>query len=238
VGTGGTVNRLAFFVAGIVFAVVGKASTITITFDPSQPTPPGQTGPAPAAQTAASSLSYWGVTFESSAINDPAICDDKGPLCFGDTIDTAGADLNFLADPVLSGSLNGSSSLTLNFLNPTTILDFGAVVATSTDEPLSVALSGPQFSGATPIVITLQALNGAILSEGQFTYSGSPFTTAVITFVSDSTQIFAIDNLTYNTPGTPVPEPKTTSILIAGFLCVGVSILRRRIPKRHALHVD
>jgi hypothetical protein len=133
-------SRLAFFAVGIVFAVVGKASTIAITFDPTQPTPPGQSGPAPAAKTAASVLSYWGVTFESTAVSDPSICDDNGPLCFGDTIMTSGLNLNFLTDPVLSGTLNGSSNLTLTFLNPTTILDFGAVVGTSTDEPLSVAL--------------------------------------------------------------------------------------------------
>jgi hypothetical protein len=204
----------AIFVA---LAGAGPAAAITITFDPTQATPPGQSGPPPATQTPASTLSYWGITFHSSAANDPSICGGRGPLCFADTIGTAALGLNFLTDDILSGSLTGSPALTLTFLNPTTILDFGAVVGTSTSEPLSVSLFGPQFTGKSPVVINLQALNGASLSEGEFSYSGSPITGAVITFSSDGAPIFGIDNLTYNQQ---VPEPGAMALIGGGLICI------------------
>jgi hypothetical protein len=206
----------------VACAAIGKADPITITFDPSQSPPPGQIGAAPSALTPASLLSYWGVTFGSSATDDPSVCGDQGPLCFGDTIGTADLGLNFLTDDVLSGSITGSPNLTLTFAAPTTTLDFGAVVGTSTDEVLSVALSGPGFSGTTPEVVLLQATDGAVLSEGEFEYSGTPITQAVITFSSDASAIFAIDNLTYDLPASQAPEPKTFVFFSLGLISVGL----------------
>jgi hypothetical protein len=215
-------------VALMAFASIGQASSTTINFDPTQPTPPGQTGLPPMAGTPASMLSYWGVAFQSSALSDPSICNDQGPLCFGDTIGTADLGLHFLVDDVLSGSLTGSPNLTLTFLSPTTVLDFGAVVGTSTTELLSVALFGPGFSGTSPLTIQLQAIGGAVLSEGQFSYSGQPITQAVITFSSDSTPIFAIDNLTYNVAAPAVPEPNPFTLLTSGLLFIGLFTRLRR----------
>lgn len=205
------------------------AAPITITFDPTQATPPGQTGPPPGAETAASTLSYWGVTFKSTASDNPDICGGAGPLCFGDVIGTSALGLMYLTDDVLSGSLIGSSTLTLTFANPTAILDFGAVVGTSTNEPLSVALSGPQFVGTSPQTITL---SGTTLSEGEFTYSGSPITQAVITFSSDASPIFAIDNLTYQPQiSSTVPEPESVALFGVGLLCL---VALRRFRTRSA----
>jgi hypothetical protein len=188
-----------------------KATPITITFEPTQPAPSGQSGAGPAAQTAASLLSYWGVTFGSSASHDPGICGGEGPLCFGDQIGTSSLGLNFLTDDVLSGAISGSSVLTLTFWSATTVLDFGAVVGTSDNEILSVKLIGPQSTSTQ----TLQ------LQPDFSAYLGAAITQAPITFSSDATPIFAIDNLTFDDPNTQVPEPNTPSLLGSVLLLVG-----------------
>jgi hypothetical protein len=204
----------------LTFAAVANATNITITFDPSQATPPGQTGAPPAAETPANTLSYWGITFSSSEPDNSDICGGTAPLCFSDAIGTAALGLTYLTDNVLSGSLDpvtGTGTLTLSFATPTNILDFGALVGTNDTEPLSVALSGPQFTGQSPQVINLQIMSG-YLDEGEFSYSGSPITKAVITFTSDESPIFAIDNLTYDPPA--VPEPKSFVLFSLGSLLI------------------
>src|SRR5271168_162042 len=75
-----TNHSLVTTLAVLAFAAVANASNITITFDPSQATPPGQTGGPPAAETPASTLSYWGVTFSSSEPDNSDICGGAAPL--------------------------------------------------------------------------------------------------------------------------------------------------------------
>lgn len=210
----------AAIVASVLLACTtsAAASLVTITFEPNQSTPVGRSGSAPAAETAASLLSYWGVTFGSTASDDPDICGGEGPLCFGDQIGTSSLGLNYVTDDVLSGSLDGSSVLTLTFAAATTVLDFGAVVGTSDSELLSVELIQSQSTSTQTLL--LQPDLSAVLSEGQFTYVGAPITQAMITFSSDATPIFAIDNLTFNTPTAQAPEPATATLLGLGFLLV------------------
>jgi hypothetical protein len=215
----GTAKAVIVITALVACAPFCEASIITVTFEPTQPTPIGQSGAAPAAETAASLLSYWGVTFGSSASDDPTICGGAGPLCFGDQIGTSSLGLNFLTDDVLSGSTSGSSVLTLTFASATTVLNFGAVVGTSDNEILSVQLIGAQPTATQTLL--LQPDNEALLSEGVFTYSGAAITQAQITFSSDAAPIFAIDNLTFNAPDAQVPEPNTVILLGSVLLLVG-----------------
>lgn len=212
------------------FAAVANANVITISFDQGQKTPAGQTGSAPAWDTSASPPSwesYWGITFVSdvaSSSNNPVICSGNGPLCFNTDIGI-GVSLNqmYLNGHVLAGSLDSGSglgSLTLTFASPTTILDFGALVGTTSAVQLSVALSGPGFPGQSRQIITLSSGVGSDLSENMFDYSGPPITQAVITFNSDGVPVFAIDNLTYSTP--EVPEPGSLTLFGVGLLVICV----------------
>jgi hypothetical protein len=227
-------------------ASVAEAGLVDISFDPLQQHPAGQTGSVPVGETPANSLSYWGVTFTSKEPSNVDVCasgaSNLAALCFGDDINTASLGLTYLSGDVLSGSLSNpdpvtgvsSGSLTLNFLAPTTMLDFGAVVGTGDSELLSVALSGPQYTGAPAETMTLQTLSG-VLSEGEFLYSGAAVTQAVLTFTSDSVPIFAIDNLTFTSP--QVPEPNSLKLFAIAVLFILTQVGSRRAAEVAAAKV-
>lgn len=223
------------------------ADLITVYFDPSQPTPFGELGPAPAAETANNDFSLWGVTYQLTG-GDNSGCSSMGgnSLCFGDTIDTADLGLSLLSDPVLSGPLVPDVSLTLTFAVGTTDLDFASAVGTLLDTsqcavtsetydasmpgcPGSVLLynasnsliSGGNFQWTVP--------NDAAITEGDFSYSGPAVWQAVLTFPgSDSSDTqFAIDNLTYDT-GPIAPEPHTSLLVFLGLALPSIALSRRR----------
>jgi hypothetical protein len=208
---------------------LSMASLITVNFDPSQTTPPGQAGSPPPASTASNDFTLWGVHYLLGG-GDGNGCASIGgdSLCFGDVIGSSGLGLSLLTDPVLEGPIanmsgTASSTLTLIFLSPTTVLDFSVVVGTSiaSDEcPVIVALSGPLYAGGTP---ACYLPNDSPITEGRFTYSGSPITQAVLSFPSDaftSRTVFAFDNLTYEVPGPQAPEPGSLPLLGAGTLAL------------------
>lgn len=145
-----------------------------------------------------------------------------GTAVYGNTYGTVGLGLTDLSDPVLDGPSDGT--LTLQFVDPTTLLQFGVAMGPPSGPPtVTVALSGP--GGFTITVPFTTAIISGSFPEGQFTYNdpNNPITQAVLTFPSDAGP-FLIDNLTYDVqdlsdPG--VPEPASLTLLGCGVLLIG-----------------
>jgi len=226
----GRVIAIVVAILSLVSAASAGTITITNTFDLGQSIPVGAPGPAaPAILTniGGTGLTVMGVTFSFTE-------GGSGFAVYGDTIGTGGLSLTYLSDPVLDGP--GDGTLTLQFADPTTFLQFGAVVGSMSLEVqgVTIALTGPNGFSATQYLST--APGSGPLSEGQYTYNdlNNPITQAVLTFTSDAgTNPFALDNLTYNVNDLgspdPAPEPASLTLLGCGILLVGaVSLARRR----------
>jgi hypothetical protein len=176
-----------------------KLVAFTLTFDelPTQPV---------------DGLSYMGVTFGfkvGGVSSTDAIYNDIGP-----------GTLTYLQDPTLEGTTAGI--LTLDFSTPTDQLEFGVALNSyyAATPAYVVRLYDPSYqligvySGNTsPLVLW---------SEGQFTYSGTLVSRAVIGFNEQAAGRFAMDNLTIN----PIPAPG--AVLLGGIGIGFVSWLRRR----------
>lgn len=221
----------------------GTADIITVEFDPAQTAPGDEIGSAPPAGTASNNFSLWGVQYQLSGGDDTG-CGYMGgnSLCFGDMIGTADLGLTLLTDPVLSGPLLTGVALTLTFAVPTTVFDFATALGTWVDTSQCAATAQP-YSGVTdgcPANVALYGSpgslllggtsswtlpNSALITEGEFFYSGPPVWRAVLTFpgADSSGSEFAIDNLTYQngmTSNAPEPPP---SMLLGLLLAVGAT---------------
>lgn len=203
-----------------VLALAGSASagTMLLTFDP---LPPFQ---------AATGLTVQGVTFNFSI---PGSCEDFSTACYGDNIGTSDLGLVPLIDPVLSGP--GAGVLTMTFAQPSNLFSFDVVLGLmiAEEKGVSVALSGPDYSGPAVLDGATNPQGILDLSVGSFSYTGSYFTQAVVTFAHDTGTTFAIDNLSFNTPdvNTPgVPEPQSWILAASGALLIGLAKIRR--PRR------
>ncbi len=242
----GVHSRLASFVVCLAFfSHLAAANTITVTFSPSQPTPAGETGSAPAGETANNDFSLWGVQYELTGGDGSGCASDGGnTLCFGDTIGTADLGLTLLSDPVLSGPLAQNVELTLSFASATSQLDFAVAVGTLLDTTgcPTVAETYTDSMSECPASVALYSGSGSLISagtfewalpddsfitEGQFSYSGPSVSTAVLTFpaADPSDTEFAIDNLTYQTT-VAVPEPACS--LLIGFALIAIGWRRRQ----------
>ena len=184
----------------VLMFVSGAANAaVTLTFDelPTQ---------------AVDGLSYNGVTFSFKVDWVPstdAVYNGIGP-----------GNLTYLQDASLEG--NSAGVLTLDFANPTDQLDFGIALNSYNAVPTAyvVKLYDPSYNlidtftgGTSPLVLW---------SEGQFTYSGTLVSKAVIGLNSQVSSRFAIDNLSINT----IPAP---GAVLLGSIGVGlVNWLRRR----------
>ena len=236
-------SRIASFALGIAaFAGMCNANLITVYFDPSQPAPAGETGNAPAAETANNNFSLWGVQYQLTG-GDNTGCGLFGgnSLCFGDMIGTAALDLSLLSDPVLSGPLVPGVTLTLTFAVSTTNLDFSAAVGTLLDTTgcPQTAASYTNLTPDCPANVGLFDANGSLITtgtyqwtlpddsfitEGAFAYTGAAIRQAVITFpeADSSYTEFAIDNLTYQTNSAPAaPEPPSSLLLGVAMIAFG-----------------
>lgn len=133
----------------------------------------------------------------------------------------------FVSDPSAIGSTAGA--LTLEFMNPTDVLEFG--VAFSSPNELEHVATINLFDSLGGLVesVALEGGFGFGFPDAQFLYSGAPIKTAVIDFTPSfvlplfPVSEFVFDNLTFN----PVPEPATG--LLAG-ACVLAAAPRRRLP--------
>jgi hypothetical protein len=186
----------------LVLMSTGAANAaVTLTFDelPTQPV---------------DGLSYMGVTFGFTVggiSSTDAIYNGTGP-----------GTLTYLQDPTLEGTTAGI--LTLDFSTPTDQLEFGVALSSYLEATpgFVVRLYDPSgllgvYSGNTSPLI--------LWSEGQFTYSGTPVSRAVIGFNEQVASRFAVDNLTIN-PVSAVPAPG--AILLSSIGLGFVNWLRRR----------
>jgi len=190
---------VAICILFILMSAGAANAAFTLTFDelPTQPV---------------NGLSYSGVNFSFRVGGLPstdAIYHGIGP-----------GTLTYLQDPTLEGTTAGI--LTLDFSTPTDMLEFGVALNSyyAATPAYVVKLYDPSyaligtFSGNTsPLVLW---------SEGQFTYSGTMVSRAVIGFNGQAASRFALDNLTIN----PIPAPG--AVLLSGIGLGLVNWLRRR----------
>lgn len=191
-------RRWWFVLMGLCIVPAALAGTVQLTFD--------ELGTG--SSITANNLSISGVTFQFSG----------GTALYNDSFGTAG-NAALVSDPLLTGPTSGI--LTLNFEIPTTVLQFD--IAMFSGEFISGAYTvtlpggGPLVEDTAPIVL---------FSEGSFSYTGAPVSSAQVTFSSSAPE-FGIDNLVFST----APEPGP-SVLIAGCL-LGMSVVmavrRRRL---------
>ncbi len=201
-------------IGAVLLAGTANAAIVTITFD----SPSNQGVPA-----SGNGLTVQGVTFNATG---------GANVTFGATIGTSFLNIPPLTDGVLDGEVmvnGGNTALILTFLQPTTLLSFDFVLGTVSNAEaagVSVALSGPDFTDPSPQFGSTGAPNGFSLVVGNFSYSGSPFTQAVLTFASDA-QMFAIDNLTFDPP-ILTPEPGSLILVVVGMVLVSGSGVARK----------
>lgn len=207
--------RLVVFVA-LALTTVATAGTVTNTFD------------SPAGPVYPDGLTALGVTYHvTGSLN----------VFYDDQICTACFSLDPLSDPVMDG--DATAVLTLDFQNPSTLLAFDFALGGIQDgdsKAVTVVLSGQGFSGPAMSALTGSPDNFS-LAVGQFSYSGSAFNQAVISFQSGS-QMFALDNLTYNQisrlpPGVnaesfTTPEPGPAFLMLGGLLLLALRYFARR----------
>lgn len=189
----------------LVMSGIAQADPITIRFDELP------------AQTPVNGVSVMGVTFGFHVNNLPST--DARYNVGGPGTST------FLQGPVLEG--NAAGVLTLNFLTPTPLLQFG--VARLTTAQLNPGATVQLFDVGLQSIgsFTVNTSPLILFSEGQFSYSGALISRAVITFNNPSAGTrFALDNLSID----PVPEPATLALFGTGLASIAIK-LRRRIRK-------
>ncbi len=183
---------------GLMSAGAADAA-VTLTFDelPTQPV---------------NGLTYNGVTFGFTVggnASTDAVYNGIGP-----------GSIAYLQDPTLEG--NAAGVLTLNFAQPTDLLQFG--VALNSFNPVTAAYSVKLFDASLSAIGTFSENTYPVVlwSEDLFSYSGTPIGRAVIAFNAQAANRFAVDNLSVNT----IPAP---GAILLGSIGVGlVNWLRRR----------
>ena len=235
--TGGKVSGgLLLAAVFVVFGAVAHADTITVTFDPSQPTPAGESGSPPSAgPVSGNEFSLWGVDYQLSGGDSSGCAGDGGDsLCFGDT--STDAFFSLLSGGELSGPIpdlsgDGSTQLTLTFAGDTNYLAFDlGIVDAEPAIPAEVTLCGDSPSSCEDPTVT-QSLWTTVVNEangftedGEFVSNGLAIHSATITFDAAYSQnglAFALDNLEYDASDTP--EPGTLYLLSLSGLAILVS---------------
>lgn len=193
------------------FAASAQASPLTLTFDEiATPVPGG--------------IESNGVTFSLEVGMAPS-----NDLTYGHS---GLGDLTFVQGKVLEGDAAGV--LTIDFSQPTDIVEFGLAINTITTPDFHAADvelfdTSLQSLGVTPL-LTSSLLT---FSEGSFAYSGPDVMRVVIDFDDAIPALpprFAIDNLTFE-PGVAAPEPvpllQAPLLLLVAALSLGSSLRRR-----------
>lgn len=157
-------------------------------------------------------LSYGGVTFGFTLSGSPSTDAYYGAI--------GPESLMYLQDSSLEGNARGI--LTLDFASPTNSLQFG--IALNTKNSVTGAYTVELFDESLGSLGIISGNTDPLIcwSEGQFTYSGTAISRAVIDFNEQFSRRFAIDNLSTNT----IPAPGAILLGSIGVSCVGW--LRRR----------
>ncbi len=206
----------------IVFShVTASADPITLTFDEVPPGLVSVTNPT-APMGTSPFLTTRGITFEfrvGGLLSADARYGANGPGAF-----------TFVQGNVLEGDAAGI--LTLNFVVPTSQFQFG--IGLTSPNNLAPGLTVELFDSALQSLgvnsINTNRISTSPLSEGTFSYAGTPISRAVLNFNEGALAFprrFALDNLTVN----PIPEP-TTMILLS----TGLAGLAARRSRRKAAH--
>jgi len=187
-----------WMVVGLLSAGAANAA-VTLTFDelPTQPV---------------NGLTYQGVTFGFTVggnYSTDAVYAGIGP-----------GSITYLQDPTLEG--NSAGILTLDFAQPTSLLQFG--VALNTFSPVTAAYSVQLFDASLSLLGAFSENTYPVVlwSEDLFSYSGTAIGRAVLAFNAQAGSRFAVDNLSVST----IPAPG--AILLGSIGVSIVSWLRRR----------
>lgn len=203
-----TFLTLALLMAGC--GAIANAATLQIHFDE-------------LSTQSASGVSLQGVTFGFTVGGSAS-----GNATFNADLPAA---MTYLDSHVLMGPIGGV--LSLDFLTPTTLLQFGFVLNTLDPQQPGAFVelfdASLQSLGSTPV--DSDAL--VMFSEGQFSYSGTAISRALISFNTNAAaDVFAIDNLQFEgdtgtTPGgSAVPEART--FLLTGSVLMVLGLLRAK----------
>jgi hypothetical protein len=128
--------------------------------------------------------------------------------------------VTYVQDPTIQGSL---SSFSVAYSNPVYSIQFG--LAESAVTPLTGARVS-LFNGVTPtgnFLFDLPLVDP--YAEGRFSWSGGPVTSMTVDPAAGP-QALAFDNLTVNL--SPVPEPSTYAMMLAGLGLIGFIAYRRK----------
>jgi hypothetical protein len=149
---------------------------------------------------------------------------------------TGPGQLNFVQDPVLSGTASGTLKLT--FATPTSKLSFGAAlnIFDKVESAVRVQLFDKSLRSIGTFDVDTDPV--AVFSESQFKYSGTPVSQAVLKFSDPVPPTrFAIDNLTYNFRSdviNEVPEPTSLTLFFTGTVALLFRARCRRPPANTA----
>jgi len=129
--------------------------------------------------------------------------------------------LTYVSDPSLEG--NTSGVLGFDFATPVAHLSFGVAVAafTTLTPGVTVSLFDSSFTQLNKYLVTTRPMPS--ISEALVISDDAPVSHALLSF-NNSAPRFVVDNLTF----TPVPEPSTIVLSLAGLTILGLRTWRNR----------
>lgn len=123
-------------------------------------------------------------------------------------------DLLYVQDPVLEGSTNGT--LVLDFNTSATDVSFGVALQAETDQPDAVWVQA--WLGSTlQDQRWLSLVPEVLFAEARYALPGLAIDRLQVSFAMPASR-FVFDNLSFTSAASPVPEPATHLMWIAGLV--------------------